>query len=144
MINARLIAGYKIVNADGKRKKFKYGLVAFVGVRATYSKIYSELTGVSNKLEINPATYLPIIGLQNQFIWRRWKIILQGDFGALRNPDRYSIHISNFVYYRAGRLISLKFGWNHLILNTRGTFLKEEYKIKVTLSGPATGLVFHL
>ncbi len=143
MINTRLIAGYKIVNADGKRKKFRYGLVAFIGVRASFSRIYSELPGVSNKLEINPAAYMPIVGLQNQFIWRRWKIIAQGDFGALTNPEKYSIHISNFVYYRTGRLISLKFGWNHLFMNTRGTFLKEEYKIKVTLSGPATGLVFH-
>ena len=143
MINTRFIAGYKIVNADGKRKKFRYGLVAYIGVRASFTRIYSELTGVSNTLEIKPATYMPIVGLQNQFIWRRWKIIAQGDFGALTNPDKYSIHISNFVYYRTGRLISLKFGWNHLFFNTRGAFLKEDYKIKVTLSGPATGLVFH-
>jgi len=71
MINTRLIAGYKIVNVDGKRKKFKYGLVAFIGARASFSRIYSELTGVSKKLEINPATYMPIVGLQNQFIWKR-------------------------------------------------------------------------
>jgi len=143
MINTRFIVGYKIVKADSKRKKFRYGLVAFIGVRASYTRLYSELTGVSNNLEINPTTYLPIVGLQNQFIWRRWKIIVQGDFGAMPNPDRYSIHISNFVFYRTGRLISLKFGWNYLFLNTRGTFLKEEYKIKIKLSGPATGLVFH-
>lgn len=142
-INTRLIFGYKVLDIKSKNQKFNYGLVVYLGVKANFSSLNSELNNVINKLDINPRLYVPLFGLQNQFTWKRWKIITQGDIGFLLNPDRYSIHISNFFYYRSGRFISLKFGCNHLIIRSRGTILDEEYSIRMTLSGPAAGLVFH-
>ena len=143
MINTRLLLGYKVVNANGKRHNFRYTLVAYVGVRAYFTRLYSDLNEVINKLDISPNTYVPIIGVQNQFIWRRWKILAQADIGFLLKRDNYSMHFTNYYYYRAGRFISLKFGWNHLVLKNKGMFLDEEYNVYVSLSGPATGLVFH-
>jgi len=70
-------------------------------------------------------------------------MVLQADYGGLFIESKYSIQLSGYVYYRSGRFISLKFGWNHLDLNHCGTFLKEDYKVNISLSGPSVGLVFH-
>lgn len=142
-INVRLFAGYRFVDVYSKNKKFHYELYAYLGVRAHYQKIYSDMDGVINKLDINPAWYEPIFGLQNQFSWKRWFLVLQADYGGFFVASKYSIQLSTYVYYRTGRLTSIKLGWNHLDLNHRGTFRNEDYKVDVTLSGPAVALVFH-
>lgn len=106
-------------------------------------EIYSDLNGAINKLDIHPFWAEPIIGFQNQFTFKRWFLVLQADYGGVFIDSRYSIQISSYAYYRTGKISSIKVGWNHLYLNHKGTFLKEEYKIKTTLSGPSVGIVFH-
>lgn len=142
-INFRLFTGYRFVNVYSKSKKFRYELYGYLGVRAYFQKIYSDLDGLVNKLDIHPAWFEPVFGLENQFSWKRWFVVLQGDYGGLFVESKFSIQLSGYAYYRSGRFISLKFGWNHLHLNRRGTFIREDYKVNVTLSGPGVGLVFH-
>lgn len=142
-INIRLFVGYKLVNAEGRNKKFRYELFVYLGGRAHFHKISSDLNEAINNIDISPSWIEPIIGLQNQFSWKRWFVVLQGDYGGFFIDSKYSIQLTTFVYYRSGRLTSLKLGWNHLDLNHRGTFFKEDYKVNVTLSGPSLGLVFH-
>jgi hypothetical protein len=142
-INMRLFAGYKLVNATGRQQKFRYELFAYLGVRAHFHKIYSDLDGLINRLDINPVWYEPVIGLQNQFTWKRWFIAVQGDYGGFFVPQKYSVQISGYVYYRSGRVVSLKAGWSQLILNHTGTFLGEDFRIQSKLSGPGLGIAFH-
>lgn len=106
-------------------------------------EIYSDLNGTINKLDIHPFWFEPIIGVQNQFTFKRWFLVLQADYGGIFIDDRFSVQFTSFVYYRTGKITSLKFGWNHLQLNHSGTFLKEDYNIKTTFSGPTIGIAFH-
>ncbi|NOX86369.1 MAG: hypothetical protein GXO86_10480 [Chlorobi bacterium] len=141
--NLRLIGGYELIQVNSKNKKFRYELFGYLGVRGYFQKVYSDLDGIVNKLDIHPFWIEPIVGLQNQFTFKRWLIVLQGDYGGLFVASKYSIQFTGYVYYRTGRITSLKLGWNHLRLNHSGTFLKEDYKVNVTLSGPSVGFVFH-
>jgi len=141
--NVRLYGGYKIVQAETKSKKFRYELFAYAGVRMHLEEIYSDLNGAINKLDIHPYWLEPIIGVQNQFTFKRWFLILQADYGGIFINDRFSAQISSYAYYRTGKTVSMKLGWNHLQLNKSGTFLKEDFNIKTTLSGPSLGITFH-
>ena len=141
--NVRFIGGYKLVQADSRNKKFRYELFGYIGVRMYLQEIYSDLNGAINKLDFHPFWFEPLIGVQNQFTFKRWLIILQADYGGYFINDRFSVQFSGFAYYRTGKTTSLKLGWNHLQLYHKGTFMKEDYTIKTTFSGPTVGVAFH-
>ena len=141
-LNVRLFLGYRFVDVYAANKKFRYELYGYLGVRMHYQRIYSDLDGFVNKLDINPTWFEPVLGLQNQFSWKRWFLVVEGDYGGLIIDQKNSFQLTTYVYYRSGRFISLKLGWNHLDLNHKGNFLDEEFKVNVTLSGPSTGIVF--
>ena len=141
--NFRLFGDYKFVNANTSNMKFRYELFAYVGVRTHFQKIYSDLDGLINKLDINPAWVEPIIGVQNQFTWKRWYVVIQGDYGGYFVESKNSFQGSGYIYFRNGKLTSVKLGWNHLVLNHSGNFLEQDYIIKATFSGPSAGVVFH-
>ena len=141
--NLRLFAGYKLLEVYSKNENFRYKLYGYLGSRAYFQNIYSDLGGEVAKMDIHPTWFEPLIGLQNQFTFKRWLIVLQGDYGGLFVDSKYSFQFSSYIYYRTGRLTSLKLGWNHLYLNQSGNFLREEYSVIATFSGPAIGLVFH-
>lgn len=141
--NFRLLGGYRIINALSENEKFQYELFGYLGARVHIQKIYSDLDGLINELNINPAWAEPIFGVQNQLTWKRWHIILQGDYGGYFMPSKSSAQITMFVYFRTGRLTSVKLGWNHLYLNQKGYILDEPYSIKATFSGPSAGLILH-
>jgi len=67
---------------------------------------------------------------------KRWFFIIAGDYGVFFVNTKYSFQIQVVGYYRMGGLTFIKAGWNHLVLN-------HELKVKLTLSGPVLGLVFH-
>ncbi|MCK5699548.1 MAG: hypothetical protein KAI29_00280 [Cyclobacteriaceae bacterium] len=141
--NMRLFGGYKIVNANSINKRFQYELFAYGGARIHFQKIYSDLDGVINKLDINPTWVEPIIGLHNQLTWKRWYVVIQGDYGGYFVESKQSVQLTGLVYFRTGKLTSVRFGWNHLVLHHSGNFLKEDYRINATFSGPSAGVVFH-
>jgi hypothetical protein len=141
--NLRLLGGHRVVNTSSKDKKFRYELFSYLGVRAHFQKIYSDLDGVINKLDINPVWFEPIIGLQNQLTWKRWYVVIQGDYGGFFVESKNSFQFSGYIYFRTGKLTSVKLGWNHLVLNHSGNFLKENYRVNATFSGPSAGVAFH-
>ncbi len=141
--NIRLLGGYKIVTTSSKGKKFRYELIGYTGIRIHFQKIYSDLDGLINKLDINPVWIEPIIGLQNQFTWKRWFVVIQGDYGGFFVESKNSSQFSGYVYFRSGKVTSLKLGWNHLALHHSGDILKENYNVNATFSGPSAGIAFH-
>ena len=141
--NIRLFGGYKVVNAISKNENFRYELFGYLGIRMHFNKIHAELDGSTTILDISPSWAEPITGLQNQFTWRRWFVVIQGDFGGYFISSKYSTQLSGYVYYKLGKLTSMKLGWNHIALNHKGTFQKENFSIKATFSGPSTGVVFN-
>ena len=52
--NMRLFGGYKIVQVKSKNRKFYYDLFGYIGVRMNFEKVYSDLNGIVNKLNISP------------------------------------------------------------------------------------------
>lgn len=142
--NMRLFGGYKILELESNNNKFRYELFGYFGLRAHFHRVYSDLNEGVNKLDIHPHWIEPVIGVHNQFTFKNWLLVFQADYGGLFVNNKYSDQISTYVFYRMGKLTSLKIGWNHLHLNQSGVFFKEEYKIRATFSGPTVGIAFHL
>ena len=141
--NLRLIGGYKIINTQFGTGKFQYELFGYTGFRAHFHKVHSDLNSTINTLDINPIWFEPLIGIQNQFTWKRWFAVVQGDYGGYFVKAKYSIQFTAYVYYRTGKATSLKFGWNHLYLDQSGSLLRQDYVINATFSGPSAGLALH-
>ncbi len=142
-LNLRLYAGYKFAEKWSSNNNFRYEAFVYGGLRTYFQKLHSELNGTSLKLDINPVLVEPIIGLENQFTWKRWMFLFQGDYGSILSRDRNSLQISAFAFYRMGGLTSIKFGWNHLYIDQTDELLRQEYTVKLTLSGPSLGIAFH-
>jgi len=94
-------------------------------------------------INVSPVWFEPIIGVQNQFSWKRFMLFVQGDYGGYFIPEKMSFQLSTYLYYRTGKLTSLKIGWNHLYLKHEGKFIRKDYDVSMSLSGPSLGLVFH-
>lgn len=141
--NCRLIGGYKIINTQSEGENFQYELFGYTGIRTHFHKVYSDLNSIITKLDINPIRIEPVLGVQNQFTWKRWFAVVQGDYGGYFVKEKYSMQFSAFVYYRTGKATSLKLGWNHLYLDHSGSFLRQDYGINTTFSGPCAGLALH-
>ena len=142
-LNLRLYAGYKFVEVSGSKNNFRYEAFAYGGVRTYIQQLHSELNGTNLELDITPFWVEPVIGLENQFTWKHWLVNVQGDYGGLFIQNKNSIQITAFVFYRMGRLTSIKLGWNHLYLNRSNIILSQDYTVKLRLSGPAVGVAFH-
>jgi len=142
-INVRLFGGYKLYQYDSKNERFRYELFGYIGIRMHFHKVYSDLNGIANKLDISPNWVEPIIGVHNQFTFKRWLLILNGDYGGYFIDNKSSFQMSTYVYCRMGKVTSLKIGWNHLQLNHYGTIRGEDFQIKATFSGPSVGAAFH-
>jgi len=141
-LNLRLYAGYKFVEVSGSKNNFRYEAFAYGGVRTYIQQLHSELNGTNLELDITPFWVEPIIGLENQFTWKHWLVNVQGDYGGLFIQNKNSVQITAFVFYRMGRLTSIKLGWNHLYLNRINKILGQDYTVKLRLSGPAVGVEF--
>lgn len=141
-LNFRFLVGYRFIDVHARNKKFRYELYGYLGARLHFQRIYSDLNRVINKLDINPVWAEPVFGLQNQFSWKKWFLVVQGDYGGFFINSRYSLQLTTQVFYRTGRFVSFKLGWNHLRLNHKGVFLTEDYLVSATLSGPSAGIVF--
>jgi hypothetical protein len=140
--NIRLFGGYKIVDALTTQENFRYELFGYMGVRFHFNKVNIELYDSTPILDITPSWGEPIFGLQNQFTWKRWFVVLQGDYGGYFVSSKNSFQLSTYVYYKCGKLTSVKLGWNHLHMNQKGSFLRKDYQIIATFSGPSAGVVF--
>lgn len=141
--NFRLFGGYKIVNTTSCDNSFQYEFIGYLGTRVFLQSVSSDLGSDGNTLSFRANRLEPVLGIQNQFTWKRWLFIVQGDYGRMFAAHKKSVQVSGYVYYRHGKLISFKAGWNHLYLDHSGIFLKQDYSLKATFSGPSTGVVFH-
>ena len=142
-LNIRGLAGYKLVDVMGPKNKFRYELFLYAGFRGYFQHIQSDLNNIINRINVSPVWFEPIIGVQNQFSWKRFMFFLQGDYGGYFVPEKLSFQLTSYLYYRSGKLTSLKVGWNHLYLKHEGKFLRKDYDVSMSLSGPSLGLVFH-
>jgi hypothetical protein len=142
-VNFRLYAAYKFAEVLGPNEKFRYEVFAYGGVRTHFQRLQSELNGTGLELDINPVWVEPLIGLENQFTWKRWLLTLQGDYGGLLSQGKQSVQLSAFANFRMGGLTSIKLGWNHLYLDQKNVLLQQDYTVKLNLSGPVVALAFH-
>jgi len=139
----RLYAGYKFLEFTGPNEKFRYEAFAYAGMRTYIQRLRSELNAGNFELDITPVLIESIIGLENQFTWKRWMMTVHGDYGSLFTHDRNSFQFGVSGSFRMGRATSIKLGWNHLYVNLNDTFLGIEYRTKMTLSGPVVALALH-
>lgn len=138
----RFMGGYKFFETTSRKQKFRYELFGYTGLRLFFHSVKTQSeSGV--QVKFSPTTVEPVFGVQNQFTWKRWMIMVQGDYGGLFIKDKSSVQLTTLVYYRLGKLSSIKLGWNHLQMDQAGQFRKETYHVKTTLSGPAIGFAFH-
>ncbi len=138
----RLIGGFEFYEYN-KVNRFRYELFGYIGARIYYHSIATNINNTGVEINISPLKMSPVIGIYNQFTFKRWQIILQGDLGSTFDKNNHSTQISLWTYYQIGKLNSLKLGWNHLYYKTKGKFLRDDYQINATFSGPTIGLAFH-
>ena len=100
------------------------------------------MNNTSLTLKIDPAWAEPLLGIQNQLTWKRWYIIINGDYGGYFVSSKYSFQFTANVYFRCGKSTSVKAGWNHLDLNHRETILNHSFRVDATFSGPSAGVTF--
>jgi hypothetical protein len=141
--NCRLIGGYKIIDTQSEGENFQYELFGYTGIRTHFHKVHSNLNSIINNLDINPIWVEPVLGVMNQFTWKRWFAVVQGDYGGYFLESKYSVQLTAYVYYRTGKATSLKLGWNHLYLDQSGSFLRQDFGINATFSGPCAGIALH-
>lgn len=141
-INFRLFAGYQFLNIHSNNNKFRYELFGYLGTRIHLHKIYADINNPALTLDIDPAWAEPLFGLQNQLTWKRWFVIINGDYEGYFVSKKYSFQFTANVYFRAGKTTSVKAGWSHLDLNHRGTLRNQDLRVNATFSGPAVGVAF--
>jgi len=139
----RIMGGYKPFEVTTPNKRFRYELFVYTGIRIYWYSVETDLNYSGIRVGFSPMKLDPLLGIQNQFTWKRWFISLQADYGGVFITDNSSYQLSFSAHYRLGRLNSLKLGWTHLYVNHEGNFRKERYRIKTTLSGPTIGIAFH-
>ncbi len=142
-LNLRLYGGYKFVEKWGSKNKFRYEAFVYGGLRTYFQRLQTEVNATNISMDIHPVWVEPIIGLENQFTWKRWMVALQGDYGSITSRNRQTYQLTAFVNYRMGSLTSIKFGWNHLYVNRNDKYLQEDIKVNLTLSGPSVAVAFH-
>ncbi len=133
----RLWAGYKVY--EHSSETFRYELFVYSGLRFYSQRVKSDLNGLEAKLNVNPVWGEVLIGVQNQFTFKRWYFIIQADHGGFDLNNTLSFQYSINSYYRIGRSISLKLGWNHLDVRNNIEIRSKDLKLKIQLSGPAIG-----
>lgn len=136
-------AGYKFLELSNLKNTFRYEAFAYGGLRTYFQKLESQLDERSGSIKVNPVLLEPLVGIENQFTWKRFFLNLSADYGGIHSLQKRSVQLNGFIKYRTGRLTSIKGGWNHLYVRQKDTFLGEDYKAKMTLSGPTVALAFH-
>ena len=139
-INVRLLAGYRILDTWSHSRKFRYELYPYIGARYHNHAIRTWFLDNKKIFDIQPGWFEPILGVQNQFSWKRWCFLLNADMGGFFIDSKYSFQLTSFAYYRMGRALSMKFGWNLLSMNHETTHFGKDLVIKMMLNGPTVGL----
>ncbi len=107
-LNLRLYGGYKFVEKWGSKNKFRYEAFVYGGLRTYFQRLQTEVNATNISLDIHPVWVEPIIGLENQFTWKRWMVALQGDYGSITSRNRQTYQLTAFVNYRMGSLTSIE------------------------------------
>jgi hypothetical protein len=141
--NVRFLAGTRFVSTKAWRIYFKYELFGYLGARYQNHRIMAE-SNENNILDITPHWVEPVIGLQNQFVLRRWYLILQGDYGGYFANNQHTFQFQAVLYHRISKLLGVKAGWMILDLDQQRIYDGEDIMIDMRLSGPSIGIAIFL
>jgi len=144
VVLSRLFAGYSFYRVESKSKKLQFNIYGYAGIRLHFITLTSNLGNYIERLDVSPVITEPILGIRLQMALKNWLFILQSDIGGFyinaANLTSMSQLIAN---YRLSNLLSLKLGWMDWDINHNSVYLGDELKVKIHLSGPSAGLVFH-
>ncbi|MCY1719188.1 hypothetical protein OU798_02475 [Prolixibacteraceae bacterium Z1-6] len=83
----RIHAGYQLFTTPIFSEKGNYKAYGYAGVRLHNFKISSQLSSLGVELRIKPNWVDPVLGLRNEFEFRKFEIIAQADIGSLQNRN---------------------------------------------------------
>ena len=95
---------------------------------------------MTNVIDVRPNWFEPIIGLNMPIEYKRFKIEIQTDYGAVNSKNSWVI--SNRYRYRISKLVDVQLGWNLMRLYYKGTIGSEEIESTIRLFGPTVGIGF--
>ena len=121
----------------------RYTLHPYTGARGHFMNIDSDLNRLVNRLDLKHSWGEFIVGVENQFTMRRWRFVLQADWGNSFSKDSNSYMIQVVAYWRMSGLMSFKFGWTDWRLDVQRTVAGQIMTLDTHLSGPSAGLSFH-
>ena len=143
VVLSRLFAGYSFYQVESKSKKLQFKIYGFAGIRLHTITLTSNLGDYIERLNVSPVIVEPIVGIRLQMALKNWLFVLQSDIGGFYINTNLSSMSQLISYYRLSNLLSLKAGWMDWDINHQSVYLKDELKVKIHLSGPSAGLVFH-
>jgi hypothetical protein len=135
----RFVLGHSIWEKSTKNS-FKIELIPYIGVRYVSLNLQSDVFDTDNKIDARPNRFEPLIGLYAPFVYKRFKLEVQFDYGL--NETKNSWAISNRYRYRISKLVDVQLGWNFLSLNYEGIIDEEKIEATMRLFGPSVGIGF--
>lgn len=136
-------AGYSLFQKKDYEKEERTDIYIYTGLRSTISSMKADLNNKEIEFEINPTKLEVLLGINANFIFKKWRLNFKGDIGGFIESSKViSYKIQLLIYYYFGRSTSLRFGWTDLDLKHDGIFQNERLIINTHLSGPNLGIAF--
>lgn len=135
----RLVAGYSVWQQSNENH-FKIEAIPYLGIRYVNIYLQSEVFDLTNIIDVRPDWIEPVVGLYMPIDFKRLRIEIQADYGAVNSKNSWVI--SNRYRYRVSKLVDLQLGWNLIRLYYKGTFGSEELESTIRLFGPTAGIGF--
>ena len=135
----RLVAGYSIWQKSTK-KQFKIEAIPYLGIRYVSIYLNSKVYDLTEVINVRPNWIEPVVGLYIPIDFKRFRIEIQGDYGAINSSNSWALR--NSYRYRISKLIDAQLGWNLIRVYHQGTIDNEELESKIRLFGPTAGIGF--
>lgn len=135
--------GYNVFERSIFKQKGRYQLYPIVGARVHNFYVKAGNNDIETYIRISPTWIEPVAGVRNEFTFKNWEYMVQGDIGSFWIDDKISFHLNMHANFRASNLISIKLGWNSWYTYYQDTLRGEDLRLKVHLAGPVTSISFN-
>ena len=135
----RLVLGYSVWSKLSQ-KNVNIEIIPYIGLRYVSFILQSDVFDSTNVINARPSWFEPVIGVYVPLIYKRFKIEVQADYGAV--VSKYSWVISNRYRYRISKLVDVQLGWNYIQLYHEGIVDNKQLESTIKLFGPTAGVGF--
>ncbi len=134
-----LAMGYSVLSHTPETD-FRWEVIPYLGLRHFGIPLKSSIFDGSNSFQVRPNWLEPVAGLYMPLSYKRFKVELQTDYGAVQSRNSWAI--SNRYRYRMTKRVDLQAGWNFVRIQYEGTHAGDQLNMRIRLFGPTAGIGF--